>query len=336
LHTDPDYASQTKYGKPILHGAFSAGLLSRMAGMHIPGHDCLLHGIRLKFIAPIVLPASLRVKGKQIRGRGGEGMVEVTINDVVTGTRYVEGSYEFSRHNRTEKVEEVQPAETSSGDAIILVTGASGGLGAALVALLGSRCVGLSRSGVAGALAAQDFARLPELLGGRAITGIVHCGWPPLDNQRLTDMGGDTDSAILHYVASPLSDCIKLAHVLSVHGLPGASLVLVGSTAAAPGRHNWSMPLYSLTKSLIPTLTKILALELGSRKLRCTGVVFDVIEGGMNADMRDAVKVAHIDRSPAGKLPSPYDAASQIAWVLANDSTLISGAVITLSGGAIP
>src|SRR5439155_363366 len=43
LHTDAAYAATTQYGRPILHGAFSAGLVSRMAGMHIPGTDCLLH-----------------------------------------------------------------------------------------------------------------------------------------------------------------------------------------------------------------------------------------------------------------------------------------------------
>lgn len=337
LHTDPEYAAETKYRRPILHGAFSAGLLSRMAGMHIPGRDCLLHGIRLKFIAPIVLPARLRVQGKLLREMGGEGMVEVIIADVITGTRYVEGSYEYSRHKRVEKVQAGRSAEgTGGGDAPILVTGASGGLGSALMATLGSRCLGLSRAGVAGALAVPDFAQLPELLDGRAVAGIVHCGWPALDNQRLTDLGCGTHAAILHHVAAPLSDAIMLAQVLREHGLPGAPLVLVGSTAAEPGRHNWRMPLYSLAKSLIPTLTQILALELGTCNKRCIGVVFDVIDGGMSADMRDAVKLAHADRSPEGKLPSPDEAASQIAWILANDSTLISGAVITLSGGAIP
>jgi 3-hydroxybutyryl-CoA dehydratase len=336
LHTDPEYAAKTKYRRPILHGAFSAGLLSRMAGMHIPGRDCLLHGMNLKFIAPILSPARLRVQGKLIREMGGEGMVEVTIGDVITGTRYVKGSYEYSRHGRSEKVQTVRTAEKAIGDAPILVTGASGGLGAALWGRLGSRCLGLSRSGIAGALTVDDFTRLPELLGGRAVAGIVHCGWPGVDNQNLTDLGGDTDSAIRHHVAGPLCDCIKLAQVLRDHGLPGAALVLVGSTYAEPGRHNWRMPLYSMAKSLIPTLTRILALELGFYSKRCIGVVFDVIDGGMNADMRDAVKLAHADRSPAGKLPSPDEAASQIEWVLANDSALISGAVITLSGSAMP
>jgi 3-hydroxybutyryl-CoA dehydratase len=336
LHTDPAYAAQTIYRRPILHGAFSAGLLSRMAGMYVPGRDCLLHGIKLKFVAPITPPARLRVHATLVRDVGGEGLVEVIISDVTTGASYVQGSYEFGRHRQIEPTQAALMEKRESTDAPVLVTGASGGLGAAVLARLGLRGLGVSRSGVATALTVQDIACLPELLGGRKISGIVHCGWPAPDNQRLTDLGNGSDAAIRHHVAEPLGDCIKLAQVLADHGLPGSVLVLVGSTAAEPGRHNWGMPLYSLAKSLIPTLVKVLALELGYRKQRCVGVVLDVVDGGMNAGLRDAVKLAHKDRSPSGALPSPEDVAHQIAWVLDNDSCLLSGALLNLSGGALP
>lgn len=48
---------------PILHGAFSASLASRMAGMHILGTDCLLHGMNLRFFDPVVAPVRLLVRG---------------------------------------------------------------------------------------------------------------------------------------------------------------------------------------------------------------------------------------------------------------------------------
>ena len=336
LHTDSRYAAETKFGRTILHGAFSAGLISRMAGMHVPGRDCLLHGMRLKFIAPIFPPVRLCVQGRQVREVDGEGAVEVSVVDVVTGMRYVEGSYEFSRHGHFEKPLPPRSDESRISGAPILVTGCSGGLGGALVSRLGDRSLGVSRTGANGGLAVGDFAELPEILNGQPISGIVHCGWPALDNQNLVDLGVATDSAIRYHIAAPVSDCIKLAQVLRSCGLPGSSLVLVGSTAAQPGRHNWRSPLYSIAKGMINSLTQIFALELGSHGMRCAAVVFDVIDGGMNADMRHAARVANADRSPAGKLASPDEAASQIEWVLANTSTFASGAVVNLSGGAIP
>jgi acyl dehydratase/NAD(P)-dependent dehydrogenase (short-subunit alcohol dehydrogenase family) len=336
LHTDSAYASETSYRRTILHGAFSAGLFSRMAGMKIPGRDCLLYGIKLKFVAPILPPVRLRVRGSLVRDRSDGGVVEVTISDAASGARYVDGSYEFGRHRQQSSPPTVAKCEVVGIAAPVLVTGASGGLGAAVLSRLGGRGLGLSRSGAADALTISDLSQLPDLLGGRKIAGIVHCGWPNPDNQRLTTLGRDTETAISHHVAEPLGDCLKLAQALSVHGRLGATLVLVGSTAAKPGRHNWRMPLYSLSKSMIPTLVKVLAVELGARNQRCLGVVFDVIDGGMNGTMRDAVRLAHEDRSPHGLLASMDDAAGQVAWVLDNTSHLVSGALISLSGGAIP
>lgn len=336
LHTDSDYAKKTEYRRPILHGAFSAGLLSRMAGMNLPGRDCLLYGIKLKFVAPIIPPARLRVHGQILRDNGHDGLVEVTVSDAVNGTQYVTGSYEFGRHQHEDRPQTTLVTGSGAAESVVLVTGAAGGVGSALLARLGRRGLGLSRSGAVGALAANNLDSLSELLVGRKIAAIVHCGWPSPDNLRLTALGGATEAAVHHHVAEPLSDSIKLAKALVDHGQPGATLLLVGSTAADPGRHNWRMPLYSLAKSLIPTLVNIMATELGARNQRCVGVVFDVIEGGMNAGMRDAVKLAHADRSPSGVLPSPHDAAGQLDWILSNSSMLMSGAVINLSGGAAP
>lgn len=300
-----------------------------MAGMHIPGRDCLLHSIKLKFIAPILPPARLRVRGTLLREARGEGTVEVQVSDAESGGRYVQGAYEFGRHDSSSAPFATERAPAPEGEAPILVTGASGGLGSALLTRLGRSTLGVSRADM------PDLANLPGWLAGRKVGGIVHCGWPAPDNQRLTQLGSSTGEAIRHHLAEPLADCIKLAQVLAVHGMPGASLILVGSTAAQPGRHNWRMPLYSLSKSLVPMVTQILALELGAGGRRCLGVVFDVIEGGMNGGMRDAVRLAHIDRSPFGRLASRDEAAGQVAWLLDNASHLVSGAVMTLSGAAL-
>jgi len=336
LHTDIKYARQTKYHHPILHGAFSAGLLSRMAGMYIPGRNCLLHGIKLKFVEPIVPPARLRVHAKLERDNGSEGLVEVNISDATTAKLYVNGSYEFGRHTQVELKSISQEGQEKFTSALVLVTGVSGGLGSALLSRLGSRGIGLSRSGTVNALTVGDLTNLPELLGKRKISGIVHCGWPAPDNSRLISLGSTLDNAIRYHLAEPLGDCIKLAKVLSDYGEVGSSLVLVGSTAAQAGRHNWGMPLYSLAKTLIPTLVKVLAIELGGRKQRCMGIILDVVDGGMNEGMHNAVKISHKDRSPSGELPIPEDIASQIVWLLENKSFLASGALLDLSGGALP
>lgn len=335
LHTDPAHAARTAYGRPVLHGAFAAGLMSRMAGMYLPGTDCLLHSLRLRFVAPIVPPATLTVRGQLVgTGAGDVGRVDVTISDASTGTRYVDGVYEFGRHTVDAPSLTTRPT-LAVGPAPILVTGATGGLGRAVLERLGARGLGLSRSPHDGLAHVPDLARVAESLPDGKIGGIVHCAWPSPDNEALIALD-DPARAIEHHLAGPVAQAIALARLLMERGVDDAMLVLIGSTAAAPGRHNYRMPLYSLAKSLVPDLTRILALELAPSTRRCAAIVFDVVEAGMNARISAGARIAHADRSPFGRLATAAEAAAQVAWVLDNAGFLASGATLTLTGAAAP
>jgi NAD(P)-dependent dehydrogenase (short-subunit alcohol dehydrogenase family) len=305
--------------------------------MHIPGRDCLLHGMRLRFVSPVVLPARLRVHGKLIAESTDAGTATVLITDADSGRCYVDAAYDFGYHALGEQG--LTQAATAPGrtapNSSVLVTGASGGLGSALVQVLGDRAVPVSRSGQAGALAAPAVDSIPGLLGDAKLDAIVHCAWPRPDNMRLTRLS-DIRAAIEFNIASPLHDMIALARLLQSHGAPNAVLVLVGSSFAVPGRHNYRMPLYTLAKGLIPALARILALELAPLGQRCVAVVYDVLDTGMNRAMSDAARLAQADRTLTGSLPGAPEAAQQIAWVLANHSSLLSGSTISLTGGAIP
>ncbi|MGH7625896.1 MAG: MaoC/PaaZ C-terminal domain-containing protein, partial [Gemmatimonadaceae bacterium] len=160
LHTDPRHAADTAYRRPVLHGAFSAGLLSRMAGMHLPGKDCLLHGMRLRFVAPIIPPVTLTVSGAVTADSGQLGRVEVTISDSRTNARYVDGSYEFSHHEveRTGTVPAPSMEASPEGDTpAVIVTGATGGLGRTVLQQLGARGLGTSRTAQPGLIEVPDL-----------------------------------------------------------------------------------------------------------------------------------------------------------------------------------
>jgi acyl dehydratase len=338
LHTDEDHASRTTYGRCVLHGAFSAGLVSRLAGMYLPGADCLLHGMRLRFVTPIVVPAALLVSGRVTSESAGQGRVDASVVDAESGAAYVEASYEFGRYlltGRADRRSEAPVPGAHAETAPILVTGATGGLGSAVLRCLGDAAQGVSRGRNPGMLGAPRFGSLREALGERRIGGIVHCGWPAPDNERLVNLA-DVEKAVDHNLGGPVREIVTLAQLLITHGTKNAILVLVGSTAASPGRHNYRTPLYGLAKTLVPEMARILAVELASAGMRCAAVVFDVIDGGMNQQMSPRARLAHADRAPSGRLATPDEAARQIAWLLENQSFLVSGATITLTGGALP
>ena len=340
LHTDVAYAATTSYGRPVLHGAFSAALVSRMAGMHIPGEDCLLHGMQLRFLQPMFPPVRLVVRGKLVSERSDIGKVSLTFSDADSGRRYVDASYEFGRHSAGRPVTAPPPAPSAAevnggGRPVVLVTGATGGIGQALMQRLGPSVLGVSRRSTDGLLVAPDLECIAEYLGERPVQAVVHCAWPAPDNTWLTKVE-QLRGAVEHHVAEPLRQMIRLAQLVRDRGTPDALLVLVGSTWAQPGRHNFRSPLYTLAKSLVPVLSRILAVELGAAGQRCVAVVFDVIDGGMNRSMSETARLTHADRTPLGRLPTPAEVADQLAWVIENRSFLLSGATLTLAGGALP
>ncbi|MGE0278492.1 MAG: SDR family oxidoreductase [Alphaproteobacteria bacterium] len=339
IHVDAEYAAQTPFKRQVLHGAYSAGLISRLAGMYLPGKGCLLHAMKLRFVAPVQPPVRLVVSGRQVSGKAEQGVVEATVSDAASGNRYVEATYEFSLIETAAKPHSADitpPAvHKTTAEPRVLVTGASGGLGAALLQRLGKQGIGWSRKGEGGQLSASSANQLSQLLDGQKLSAIVHCAWPKPDNRSLLDIEG-TEDVVRHHVSQPIAEVLELAKLLPRHGTDDAIIVLVGSTFAEPGRHAYRTPLYSLAKSTIPTLAKILAVEFGPTNRRSAAVVFDVLDGGMNSALSKAVKLTHADRMLTGALPNMAEAADQIAWVLTNRSRLISGATLTLSAGAIP
>jgi NAD(P)-dependent dehydrogenase (short-subunit alcohol dehydrogenase family) len=196
--------------------------------------------------------------------------------------------------------------------------------------------LGVSRSSSGpGLIKGTTAAEIEAALEGRRISAIVHCAWPSPDNESLTDLT-DIRAATEFNIAAPLREVIELAQLLKKRGTPDGMLVLIGSTAADPGRHNYRMPLYTLSKSLVPTLCRVLATELAAASQRCVAVVYDVIEGGMNGRLSASARIAHKDRSPFGRIASPDEAAEQLVWILNNKSFLASGSTLELTGGAAP
>jgi 3-hydroxybutyryl-CoA dehydratase len=339
LHTDPVYAESTEYKTCILHGAFSAGLFSRMAGMIYPGESCLLHSMQLKFIKPIITPLEVRVIGEVTRDNGTFGEVFCRIENKKNGLLLVEGAYQFGRrenypinqvNNKLIRDESLKVDEFKNKT---IITGASGAIGAALLESLGDNSIPLKYSDLLN-LDEEELINKINLQVG-ALSNIVHCGWPEPNNLKLTELS-DLRLSIQDQVSSPLEQIIRLARLIKKYGKSGGCFILIGSSYSNPGSHGWRFPLYSLSKGMLLNLTKILAQELSSNNIKVIGVSLDVIDGGMNKSITNVAKQIHADRTLNGVLPSVSQVVKEIEWLFDNPGNLISGSFIDLTGGTRP
>jgi len=53
IHLNKEYAKQTIFKKPIVHGMLAASIISKVLGMDFPGPGTIYLGQELKFIKPI-------------------------------------------------------------------------------------------------------------------------------------------------------------------------------------------------------------------------------------------------------------------------------------------
>lgn len=66
LHVSEPYASTTPFKKPIAHGMLVNGLLSTLAGMHLPGQHSLILSVESYFKHPCYPGEKLVVSGEVV------------------------------------------------------------------------------------------------------------------------------------------------------------------------------------------------------------------------------------------------------------------------------
>ena len=53
IHLSEEFAAKTRFGERIAHGILTAGLISAVIGMKLPGPGCLYLSQTLRFLAPV-------------------------------------------------------------------------------------------------------------------------------------------------------------------------------------------------------------------------------------------------------------------------------------------
>lgn len=107
----------------------------------------------------------------------------------------------------------------------------------------------------------------------------------------------------------------KIINISSIWGIVGASCEAI----------------YSVTKAGIDGLTKSLAKELGPSNIQVNSVAPGLIETDMNANLTEEEKKEVENETPLGKMGKPEDIAKAIEWLVEDEFT--TGQIISPNGG---
>ena len=113
----------------------------------------------------------------------------------------------------------------------------------------------------------------------------------------------------------------------------GGSIVNITSVVGITG--NAGQANYTASKGGVIALTKTTAKELGSRNVRCNAVAPGFIESKMTEGLSDEIKKSCMDSIPLKRFGKVEDIAKAVAWLCGDDSSYVTGQVISVNGGMI-
>jgi NAD(P)-dependent dehydrogenase (short-subunit alcohol dehydrogenase family)/acyl dehydratase len=356
LHVDSVFAQQSRYAARIVHGAFQVGLASALIGMQLPGRDVLLGSVNARFLSPLFFPRRVRVSGEvtawNIAARAGS--LRVTIIDLASHVPVSEITMAFTLQDDNAEGQSrqasPQPAQVeasfSADRKIVVLTGASGGVGCALLKPLTEEFSVIAITHrhplkeklphlveVQADISAAGWENaVGERMAGKPLYGIVHCAWAGMPKGGLLH----SDPRIIEeQLACGTSQVVRLARFLFDHvGADGGRIVALGSAA---GHHKPALALgaYSLAKSALEDTLRLLAPELARRKICINGVCPTFVAAGLNAHADDLQIKREKAFVPLGRVCETQDIVGTVRYLLSPAASFISGQSIQLSGAQL-
>jgi 3-oxoacyl-[acyl-carrier protein] reductase len=240
---------------------------------------------------------------------------------------------------------------------VALITGSSKGIGAAIAQRLAadgaSVVINYSRS----AAPAEALVERIQSAGGKAIAVQADLSNPaeiPKLISAAVKAFGHLDILINNagvYKFLPL-EAITVEHIDQHFNLNVKALLL---TTQAAGPHfgpeggiviNLSSivsitpapasAVYAGTKAAVDVITRVLAMELGPKKIRVVGISPGVtVTEGLDAmaEMDEATQKYAISRTPLGRLGTPEDIAKAVAFMVSSEAGWITGETLQVGGG---
>lgn len=360
LHIDADYARQSNYQGRIVHGAFQVGLASALLGMHLPGKHVLLGSINSRFPSPLYFPVRAKVSGEitswNNETRGGQ--LRVVIQEAESLKPTADISLGFTLHERrgyglsgsSESIGRSGEKNSKKTDRkLVIVTGASGALGSAIVSDLATDCQVMALVNhrslpeevrtlanvceVQIDLAAQNIDELlAARLGSQEIYGIVHAAWPGAPRGSLLEAD---DDMIRNQVDFATVLTVKLARLLFGRAeADGGRFVALGSTA---GSFKPYLPLgvYSLAKACLENTIRLLAPELARKQVTINAACPSFVPVGINKEADQRKLLQESAAVPMGRLCQPEDVVGMVRYLLSKQASFVSGQVFALTGAQL-
>ena len=113
----------------------------------------------------------------------------------------------------------------------------------------------------------------------------------------------------------------------------GGSIINITSVVGITG--NAGQANYTASKGGVIAFTKTVAKELGSRLVRCNAIAPGFIETKMTESLPEDIRQKYLETIPLRKFGKPSDIAKAVLWLASDDSSYVTGQIISVNGGMV-
>ena len=359
LHVDPAFAAGTSFKDIVVHGMLGASFISTVIGTQLPGPGALWVSQAMDFLLPVrlgdVLTIACTVTKKSERER---------LLDLDTRIHNQHGQLVLQGQGKVKVLEGRLAQEQTDARGTLqptaIVTGGSGGIGAAICRQLAARghkvvlnfhsgeerarriVDDLIKSGHAAVAVQADVStdRGARALYDKAVATfgapgvLVNNASPRVHAKALGALGwGDFQRHLdvqlqaafhLTQLVAPAMSARRAGRIVNI-----TSQVIQG----APSLH-WTS--YAVAKAALAAFSRNIAAELGPSGITVNCVSPGMTDTAMIGDIAEKHQMMIARQTPLRRLATPEDVASAVGFLVSDDARFVTAHTLNVNGGMVP
>ena len=354
LHVDKDFASSTSFKKPVAHGMLSASFISTIIGTKLPGDGALWFSQSLEFLLPVRINDDLTIIAEVInkfdRLNSIELKTEIFNQDqqkVISGKAQVK---------ITEQEERLSGNNLSKKNKVILVLGATGGIGGAVCRELDKQENLIALHYFKNKEKAKFLESLiktksclvdGDITDEKSILGIVekverklgkidifiNCTSVNIKNTQIENITWEDFNEHLHSNIKTNLLFVKSLYKHMADSKFGKFIFLTSQVTENIPPANWMS--YNTAKYALNGFAKSLAVELAHFNINVNLVSPGMTQTELISNISEKNRLLMAAKIPFKKLAEPEDIANAVSFLVDEKSNYITGETIRVNGGII-